>query len=241
MVKEDSVLVLERLTLSRGEKNIIDNFSLSLPQNCIYSLLGVNGAGKSSLAYIIMGVEGYRPNKGKITFEGIDITRKSSWQRSRLGISLAWQESPVFEGLSVRDYLRISTKNRQEYGDLEYCATLMGLEPGKYLDRNMDDKLSGGERKRIELASLLIASPKLAVLDEPDSGIDMVSKGIVRKAINYLKHRGSTVLLITHNEEIASLSDRVGLICKGYLDNEGAPKRIIELFKNKCNHCKIYG
>ncbi|MCX5704266.1 MAG: ATP-binding cassette domain-containing protein [Candidatus Omnitrophica bacterium] len=241
MVKENASLVLENLCLSKDGRNIINHLSLSIPKNYIYSLLGPNGAGKSSLAYTLMGLDDYQLNSGKIIFDGLNITKKPSWQRCRLGISMAWQDPPIFDGLSIGDYLQISAENRKEHGDLEYCLNIMELEPKKYLDRTMGAKLSGGERKRIELASTLIASPKLAILDEPDSGIDMVSIGTIQKAIGYLKKNGSTILLITHNEEVAGLSDRVGLLCGGCLEGEGEKKNMVELFKTKCGRCRSNG
>jgi Fe-S cluster assembly ATP-binding protein len=200
----------------------------------VHALLGTNGTGKSTLAYLIMGCEGYGHAGGKVLFQGEDVAGFPIHERARRGISLAWQEPVRFEGITVRDYLTL--KNGKI--DPSELLELVGLQPGSYLGRMVDRKLSGGERKRIELASILALGPLLAVLDEPDSGIDMLSTQDIINVITRFKQKGSAVLLITHREEIARIADRASQLCKGRIVCTGSPEKVAEFYKSrKCLTC----
>jgi Fe-S cluster assembly ATP-binding protein len=177
----------------------------------VHALLGTNGTGKSTLACLIMGCGGRRPTSGNIVFDDKVINDLNIHERAQLGITMAWQEPARFEGISVRDYLTIKNKDR----DPSSCLEMVGLHPELYLHRMVDKSLSGGERKRIELASLLAMNPRLAILDEPDSGIDMLSTQDIINVIQAFKQAGSSVLLITHREEVALIADRASQVCKG--------------------------
>jgi len=237
MDNPEFILNTENLTIHRVGRDILHAVNLHVPKGVIYSILGPNGAGKSSLAYSIMGLDSYALSYGKIFFEGKDISQRRIWERARKGITLAWQEPSTFEGLSVEDYLTLSSASKSPEG-IRNALKSVGMDPQKYIDRSLDSKLSGGERKRIELASVLLMNPKLAILDEPDSGIDMTSRDVIKQAIYTLKEKGSTVLLITHREDLAEMADRMALLCDGILEREGCAPDVLSFFKTKCVKCK---
>jgi Fe-S cluster assembly ATP-binding protein len=217
-----------------GNKMILEGFSLSLRPSEIHALLGTNGTGKSTLAYLIMGCEGYRPASGYIIFEDNIINDLKIHERAGLGITMAWQEPVRFEGISVKDYLTLKTRDADPSPYIE----MAGLHPELYLHRMVDKTLSGGERKRIELASILALDPKLAILDEPDSGIDMLSTQDIINLVTAFKNNGSSVLLITHREEIALMADRASQLCRGRIVFSGSPMEVAEYYKaKKCLVC----
>jgi len=228
------LIEMKGLTFNAGEKKILDDFSMTIEDSEVHALLGTNGTGKSTLAYLIMGCEGYNPTSGKILFEGKVINGLKIHERAKLGITMAWQEPVSFEGLSVRDYLTLNNKDL----DTALYIVMVGLHPELYLHRMVDKSLSGGERKRIELASTLALHPKLAILDEPDSGIDMLSTQDIVNVINAFKEHGSSVLLITHREEIVLIADRASQICNGRVVCSGNPEKVAEYYKSrKCLVC----
>ncbi|MBA7679988.1 Vegetative protein 296 [subsurface metagenome] len=230
------MLRIENLQLRTNGNTIINDLNLHITPGEIHGLLGENGTGKTSVAYLIMGVNNYRPTAGRIIFEEQDIAPLSISQRAQRGISLAWQEPARIEGLTVRDYLKLSGKNPDTESVKQYLL-MVGLEPSLYLDRDIDNTLSGGERKRIELASLMAMHPKLAIMDEPDSGIDIISLPLVLDGIVEMSKQGSSVLLITHNEKVAEIAHRVSLLCAGKIIRTGPPTETSLWFKNNCQRC----
>ncbi len=229
-----TVLELKDIAYRVKGKTILSGLSCSLAAGEVHALLGTNGTGKSTVAYLIMGCEGYRPSSGNLVFEGRTINDLGIYERAQLGITLAWQEPVRFEGISVRDYLSLKSRDADPSRYLE----MVGLSPELYLHRMVDKCLSGGERKRIELASVLALLPKLAILDEPDSGIDMLSTQDIIHVINLFKQNGSAVLLITHREEIALIADRASQLCRGAIVCSGSPREVAEYYKSrKCLVC----
>lgn len=230
------MLEVEKLQLKLNGKSIIEGLDLHINRGEIHGILGENGTGKSTLAYLIMGVNNYKPTAGKIIFEGQDIADLSVSQRARKGISLAWQEPVRIEGLSVRDYLTLSGNNIGIEQVKRYLQ-MVGMEPEKYLDRDIDSTLSGGERQKIEMASVLAMQPKLAILDEPDSGIDIVSLPSILNSIVEMNKQGASVLLITHSEQVVEIAHRVSVLCAGKVLMTGAPEEMSLWFKNNCRTC----
>lgn len=211
---------------------MLDGLGLSLPAGRVHALVGTNGTGKSTLACLVMGCEGYRPASGEIVFDGRVINGLGIHERARLGITMAWQEPVRFEGIGVGDYLALGR------GEPASCLEMVGLEPGLYLERMVDASLSGGERKRIELASVLSLEPRLAILDEPDSGIDMLSLDDIISVIGAFKGMGTAVLLITHRQEVVLVADRASQVCGGRIVCEGNPERVAEYYRSrKCLVC----
>jgi Fe-S cluster assembly ATP-binding protein len=220
--------------LELQDKPILDGLDLALASGEIHGLLGANGSGKSSLAYAVMGCEGYRCSAGEIVFDGQRIDDLPIHERARLGITLAWQEPARFEGLSVRDYLRLGG----DAVDGEDCLRRVGMAPADYLPRMVDKTLSGGERKRIELASVLALNPRLVILDEPTSGIDLLSIGEIMDVIRTFKARGAAVLLITHREEITRMADRASQLCGGRIVCSGDPATVAANYRGRaCLRC----
>ena len=229
-----NLLELRAIYYSATGREILTGLTFGIETGEVHALLGTNGTGKSTLANMIMGCHGYLPLSGEIFFAGTLINDLKIHERARLGISMAWQEPARFEGLRVRDYLTLGTAAEKP----ESALRLVGLEPSRYLDRMVDRSLSGGERKRIELASVLALRPKLAILDEPDSGIDMLSTDDIIRVLDHLRSGGSAVLLITHRDEIAAAADRASQICGGRIVSTGSPSEVAAGFKSrKCISC----
>lgn len=225
------------LNLSLNGKSILRNLNLEIGRDQIHSILGMNGTGKSTLAYTIMGLSGYQPQSGRIIFHGEDITDLTVSERAKRGITLAWQEPARFEGLSVAEYLRISRRANNGQLSPAECLRMVGLTPERYLSRVVDNTLSGGERKRIELASVLAMQPKLVILDEPDSGIDVMSIDYIVNDIRAFVRYGASVLLITHHEEVACIADRASTLCGGTILKTGQPEDVALFFRNHCQEC----
>jgi len=230
------MLKIENLNIRKDDRVILREIGLAVNSHEIYGILGPNGAGKSSLAYAIMGCNGYRPYQGKIIFDGEEITDLPIWERARLGITLAWQHEARFEGITVEDYLMLGMK-KVEGGELVEALKNVLLDPKEYLKRKVDKTLSGGERKRIELAAIFTMRPRLAILDEPDSGIDMLALDRIIEFIRDLRDRGTTVILITHRADVARIAKRAALIGEGYLVREGSSQEVVEYFENRCLVC----
>ena len=228
------MLQIKNLKLRLNGKLIINDLSLQVGKGEIHAVLGVNGTGKTTLAHLIMGVNGL-PDDGKIIFEGEDITRYPISQRAKMGITLAWQEPARFEGLSIREYLELGNGLKTE--EIENYLWAVGLPPSQFLNRAVDASLSGGERRRVELASVLAMKPKIAILDEVDSGIDVLSLPHLINGIVKMKSLSSSVLLITHNKDAVEISDKASLMCAGKILKTGPSKEMWQWFKKNCQIC----
>ncbi len=234
----EPLLTVNDVKLTIDERPILRGVNLVVNEGEIHAILGPNGAGKSTLASLIMGINELKsPDEGEIIFKDKLLNGLEIYERAKLGVTLAWQEPARFEGITVEEYLKLSGRNNPEL-DVVKCLELVGLDC-TYLSRFVDDTLSGGERKRVELASILAMRPKLAVLDEPDSGIDFASMEDIANMIKTMRENGTTVLMITHREEIAEIADRATLMCDGRVVQTGNPKEIGEKFKTMCVKCEV--
>lgn len=204
----------------KGSVEILRNINLTLEDNKFYVFTGPNGGGKSSLAKIIMGI--YKPTTGKIILDGQDITDLDITERAGLGMGYAFQHPPRFKGLTVEKLLQISGGNRNV---LECCSFLydVGLCAQDYVGREVDNSLSGGELKRIEIATLLARNLKIAVYDEPEAGIDLwsFSKLIETFRTVHAKQNGITII-ISHQERILALADEIILLAGGVVKEQGS-------------------
>lgn len=232
-----ALLEVEGISVVREGKKILNRLSLKAEAGQITGVLGRNGAGKSSLAYAVMGLDKYRPLEGTIRFGGREITDLPITERARLGLTLAWQHPARYEGISVRDYLRLSSREAAEK-ELAAALSLVLLDPKAYMDRMVDKTLSGGERKRIELASVYLMKPKLAILDEPDSGVDLLALGEIMHVFRLLAREGQGVLIITHREDVAAQCDRSYLMCTGAVVLEGSAEAVKRYFLSQCEPCQ---
>ncbi len=229
-----ALLETKNLCFQIGQKKILNELSLAISDNEIHVLLGANGCGKSTLAYVLLGCAGYFPSSGEILFAGRNINSLKVHERAQQGITLAWQEPARFEGISVADYLTLGARD----GEPTNYLKRVGLRPEEYLNRMLDKTLSGGQRKRIELASVLALKPRLAILDEPDSGIDLLSVQEIVDVIHSFKDFHASVLLITHREEIARIADRASQLCGGRIVFSGTPSEVAEHYKaRRCIVC----
>ncbi len=200
-----------------GKTEILRNINLQFKFGRMYALTGPNGGGKSSLARIMMGIN--IPTSGRILLEGKDITGLSVTERARLGFGYAFQNPPNFKGLKVADLLEIASGGKPLPG----CRPLrqIGLCPDEYLHRELDGSLSGGEAKRIEIATILARDPRIRIFDEPEAGIDLWSFDRLVKLIADSHHRDKISVIISHQEKIMNLVDEIILIDRGEIQLQG--------------------
>lgn len=229
-----SILEINNLELKVEDNTILDGLNAEIEEGIITSLVGPNGAGKSSLSFVIMGLNGYNDFEGDILFKGESIKDLSVKERAERGITLAWQEPARYEGLTVREFINSASS---EGNSAEEVLDMVDMDPEEYLPRAMDSGLSGGERKKIELASVLAMDPELVLLDEPDSGIDVSSLKRIFEAIELLKERGTTVILITHSPSVLKKSERAMLMCQGSIIDRGSSEKIHQYFEDECLPC----
>ncbi|WP_448376001.1 ATP-binding cassette domain-containing protein [Fervidobacterium sp.] len=217
---------------------MLSNVSMKFLPGYKYAIIGTNGAGKSTICYIIMGLSAYKPYKGRIILDTNDITDLSVSERAKLGITLMWQEPARFEGMTVETYLNLGGKLAIQKSEIVEAMEFVGLNPAVYLKRFVDKTLSGGERKRVELASILLLKPKYVIFDEPDSGIDLMSLNIINDVVNYVAQYGGTPIIITHREEMAYNTDYGYLICAGKILKHGTTNDVINAFRGTCEVCE---
>ena len=217
-------------------KTVLNDVSFDFWEGHVHAVIGPNGAGKSTLASTIMGLPGYTDHGGDVLLDGESIKDKAVDERARLGVTLAWQEPARFEGLLVGRFVLSGSKDKSA---ARAAAALerVGLEPKKYMTRAVDRTLSGGERKRVELASILAMEPRVVLMDEPDSGIDVEALDRIFAALKTLKARGTTVILITHSMAVLEQADHAFLMCCGKLLDKGDADRIGGYFRNRCIPC----
>ena len=205
---------------------ILDGISLDIPDGSYIVITGPNGGGKTTLAKAIMGI--VKPESGKITLDGMDITNLGITERSEAGISYGFQQPPRFKGLTVRDLLNIAANKKLKRDECCKYLTKVGLCAEEYLNREVDTSLSGGEVKRIEIATVLARGAKIMIFDEPEAGIDLWSFQRLTKTFRELhEETGCTLIIISHQERIISQADEVLLVANGKLDKRGKPEEIL--------------
>ena len=208
-----------------GAKEIIKNVSLDIAEGSFVVLTGPNGGGKTTLARLIMGLE--KPTGGKILLRGEDVTALSVTERARRGVSYGFQQPPRFKGMTVYDLLRIASG--RDMTRLECCdyLTRVGLCARDYVDRDMDVSLSGGEAKRIEIATILVRGASLMIFDEPEAGIDLWSFSKLTETFGSIREkREATLIIISHQERLISLADEIILIDGGQVAARGTTDEI---------------
>lgn len=207
------MLELVNISYEIKNKKILDNINIKFDSNFTV-ITGPNGSGKSTLAKIIMGI--IKPTSGKILFNGEDITSWSIDKRAKEGISFSFQQPVKFKGLTVHDLINLSSG--EELNVLDACEVLsqVGLCAKEYIDREIDSSLSGGELKRIEIATIAVRNSKVAIFDEPEAGIDLWSFNNLIKIFKNLREKNnSKTIIISHQERIINIADKLILLDSG--------------------------
>ena len=205
---------------------VLKGIDLEIPDNKIVVITGPNGGGKTTLAKIIAGLE--KPQEGSIIYKGNDITNLDITQRARLGISYAFQQPVRFKGLTVLDLLQLASGRDMSEGEACDYLVRVGLCAREYIKREVNSTLSGGEIKRIELATVLARHTDLTVFDEPEAGIDLWSFNNLIDVFRELRDRRSgTMVIISHQERILSIADTIAVIADGSVQSIGDAKEIM--------------
>lgn len=228
------------VTSTKGENVILDDVSLTIAPGSLTVLTGPNGGGKTTLAKIIMGL--VTQTTGKILWNGQDITEKSITDRARSGISYGFQQPPRFKGIKVSDLLSIASGKRL-LPKAEACdyLTQVGLCANDYLNREVDTSLSGGEVKRIEIATILARRSSLMIFDEPEAGIDLWSFSKLTETFeNIHSRRDTTMIIISHQERIIKLADEIMVVDSGRIAMRGGtPDTFLNLMADVPGKCEL--
>ena len=206
-------------------KEILRDVSLTV-QDRFVAITGPNGGGKSTLAKVIAGI--YQPTSGQILLDGVDITHMSITDRANLGLSYAFQQPVRFKGLRVKDLLRLAARKNLSVADACQYLSEVGLCAKDYINREVNASLSGGELKRIEIATVLARATKLSVFDEPEAGIDLWSfQNLIRVFEKMYEQTRGSILIISHQERILNIADKIVVIKNGQVEKEGARADIL--------------
>ncbi len=220
------MLELKDICFARDGKQILDNVNLKIDDKKFVVITGPNGGGKSTIAKIIMGIE--KPDSGKIIFNGEDITKKSISERANMGIGFAFQQPVRFKGITVGDLMDLSVGRETNF--VEKCDILssVGLCSKDYLKREINSSLSGGELKRIEIATVVARGTSLSMFDEPEAGIDLWSfNNLIEVFESMAKTVQGSIVIISHQERILNIADEVILIEKGKVKEVGKKDEIL--------------
>ena len=229
------MLELRNIKFIKDDKVILDDINLKLEENKFIVITGPNGSGKSTLVKIIMGIE--KQTEGQIIFDGQDISNLSIDQRAKLGIGFAFQQPVRFKGITVYDILKLSAG--KDLSRKEACQILasVGLCAREYVDREINASLSGGELKRIEIASVAVSESKFTIFDEPEAGIDLWSfQNLIAVFQNMRREVKGTSLIISHQERILEIADEIILLTNGKISKIGPKEEMISsvLAQTKC-------
>ncbi|SFB33733.1 Fe-S cluster assembly ATP-binding protein [Acetitomaculum ruminis DSM 5522] len=206
-------------------KRIIDHLNLTIDDGKFVVITGPNGGGKSTLAKLIMGIG--QITEGQILFDGVDITEKNITERANLGLSFALQQPVTFKGIKVIDLLRLAAGERISVSEACDYLSKVGLCAKEYIDREVNSSLSGGELKRIEIATVIARKTKFSIFDEPEAGIDLWSfQNLIHVFENIRKTINGTVLIISHQERILNIADEIVVIQDGKVKKHGSKDEV---------------
>lgn len=233
------MLELKNICFTSGNNKILDQINLTIDTDRFIAITGPNGSGKSTLVKIIMGIE--NPDSGQILFNDIDITNLTIDERAKIGIAFGFQQPVRFKGITVYDLLKLA--NGKNLSQKEACKILssVGLCGMEYLNRELNSSLSGGELKRIEIATVALRNSKLTIFDEPEAGIDLWSfNNLIEVFKNIRDSIEGTTIVITHQERILNIADEIILIKNGKIAAKGNKKEMFSLIE-KMNNCNMKG
>jgi len=221
------MLKLENLSFEiPGEKEIIKKLNLTIDDGKFVVITGPNGGGKSTTAKLIMGIE--KATSGKIIFDDQDITDLSITDRANLGISFAFQQPVRFKGIRVIDLIRLAAKRDIKVSEACRYLSEVGLCAKDYINREINASLSGGELKRIEIATVIARGSKLSIFDEPEAGIDLWSFTSLIQAFERIrKNTNGSILVISHQERILNIADEIVVIADGEITKHGPKDEIL--------------
>ena len=224
------MLTLENVSFEvqaeKGQKEIIRNMNLTIDDRKFVVITGPNGGGKSTLAKLIAGIE--KPTAGKIYFNGTDITEMSITERANMGISFAFQQPVRFKGIQVLDLIRLAAKKNLSAADACQYLSEVGLCARDYINREVNGSLSGGELKRIEIATVLARGTKMSVFDEPEAGIDLWSfQNLIQVFERIREKTDGSILIISHQERILNIADEIVVIADGSITSQGPKDEIL--------------
>ena len=231
------MLEIKNLSFSAQGRKILDDINLTIPDGKLICLTGPNGGGKTTLAKMIAGVE--KPDSGQILLDGMDLVPLDPTERAKAGVGYAFQQPVRFKGITVRDMLNMAAGKTLSEEELANVLREVGLEAGEYIDRGVGTHLSGGEIKRIEIATVLLRHSRLAVFDEPEAGIDLWSfNNLVRVFENIRDRRDNSLVIISHQERILSIADEIVMIQDGKVGLRGDRKSIFPRLLCKNDDCE---
>ena len=224
------MLTLENVSFEvqaeKGQKEIIRNMNLTIDDRKFVVITGPNGGGKSTLAKLIAGIE--KPTAGKIYFNGTDITEMSITERANMGISFAFQQPVRFKGIQVLDLIRLAAKKNLSAADACQYLSEVGLCARDYINREVNGSLSGGELKRIEIATVMARKTKLTLFDEPEAGIDLWSfKNLIDVFEKMHEEIQGSIIIISHQERILNIADQVVLLSAGEVKQIGTKEDVL--------------
>lgn len=232
------MLEIKNVCFTRENKKILDNINLKVNNDKFVVITGPNGSGKSTIAKIIMGIE--KPDSGQVVLDGKDITNLPINERADLGIGFAFQQPVKFKGITVYDILKLSSG--KDMNKKEACEVLskVGICAKEYIDREVNSSLSGGELKRIEIASVAVRNSKLTIFDEPEAGIDLWSfQSLIRVFEDMRKIVKGTTLIISHQERILNIADEIIVIKDGKVEKTGKREEILGDVFGQSLCCKL--
>ena len=232
-----NILEVKDLVVKVEEKIILNGISISLEKNETYIMFGPNGSGKTTLINAIMGMQPFEVVSGRIVFMGEDITEKTVDERAKLGISMGFQYPPEITGIKLSDLLKLCLgKGLKDEFDDEERHLIEAFKLSDFLDRSINVGFSGGERKRSELLQMIFLKPKLLLLDEPYSGVDVESLKLISSEVQrYIEDSGSSALIVTHKGDILEYirSEHACVLLDSKIHCFPDPKHIYELIKGK--------
>ena len=227
------MLCLEHISWNSPDgRQLLKGLDLEIPDGKLVVITGPNGGGKTTLAKIIAGIE--KPLSGKIILDGEDISDKDVTERAQMGMSFAFQQPVRFKGITVRRLIEVAAG--RELKDVELCEILgeVGLCAKEYIDREVNSTLSGGEIKRIEIATVIARDSKIAIFDEPEAGIDLWSfKNLIEVFRQMHEEKKNTLIIISHQERILRIADEIVLVANGKIQDRGPREEMLKSMRFK--------